>query len=100
VKLPVEFLAGADSDLQLIYEHFEDYRGGSGNLFIATVDAYLTHISTFPEIAPIYFSNIRRQVMRRFPFGIFYEPYPTRVVILAVLDLRQSEEQIKSRIIR
>ncbi len=62
------------------------------------LDAYLARIVVFPEIAPIYFENVRRQVMQRFPYGIFYEPHPTRILVTAILDLRQDEEQILRRL--
>ena len=61
---------------------------------MAALDAYLTRISVFPEIAPTYFQDVRQQVMQRFPYGIFYEPEPTHILVLAILDLRQDEEQI------
>jgi len=36
--------------------------------------------------------------MRRFPYGIFYVPYPTRILVIAVLDLRQDEERVFRRL--
>jgi hypothetical protein len=81
MSLPVEFLSGANADLQNIFDRFEEYREGFGVEFMTAIDAYLTRISNFPESAPLYFQKIRRQVMHRFPFGIFYEPYPTRVLV-------------------
>ncbi len=74
MSLRVEFLSGADADLQEIFNRFEDYREGFGVEFMTVVDAYLARIAVFPEIAPIYFEGIRRQVMQRFPYGIFYDP--------------------------
>jgi len=100
MSLRVEFLFGADSDLQNIFGQFEEYWEGFGVEFMAVVDAYLVRIAAFPEIAPIYFENVRRQVIRRFPYGIFYEPHATRIVIVAILDLRQEEEQILRRLRR
>jgi toxin ParE1/3/4 len=98
MSLRVEFLLGADSDLQSIFSQFEDYREGFGVEFMSVVDAYLVRIASFPEIAPTYFENVRRQVIRRFPYGIFYEPHPTRIMIVAILDLRQEEDQILRRL--
>jgi hypothetical protein len=66
--------------------------------FLTVVDAYLARIAVFPEIAPIYFANVRRQVIRRFPYGIFYEPQPRRILVTAILDLRQEEQQILRRL--
>lgn len=100
MSLRVEFLSGADADLQGIFNRFENYRDGFGVEFMTVVDAYLAHIMVFPEIAPIYFESVRRQVMQRFPYGIFYEPQPTRILVTAILDLRQDEEQILRRLRR
>jgi len=89
MSLRVEFLSGADADLQEIFNRFEDYRQGFGAEFITVVDAYLARIAVFPEIAPIYFENIRRQVIRDFHTASFYESEPTRILVAAILDLRQ-----------
>ena len=67
---------------------------------MAVVDAYLIRIAAYLEIAPIYLESIRRQVIRRFPYGIFYVPHSTRILIVAILDLRQDEEQILRRLRR
>ena len=98
MSLCVEFLSGADADLQEVFNCFEDYRDGFGVEFMIVVDAYLARIAAFPEIAPIYFEGVRRQVMQRFPYGIFYEPQPTRILVTAILDLRQNEQQILRRL--
>ncbi len=98
MSLRVEFLSGADADLQEIFNRFEDYREGFGTEFIIVVDAYLARIAAFPEIAPAYFGSIRRQVIQRFPYGIFYQPEPKRILVAAIFDLRQDEQQILRRL--
>ena len=94
MSLPVEFLSGADADLQEIFNRLEDYRKEFGVEFLVAVDAYLARVSTFPEIAPVYFGKVRRQLMQGFPYGIFYEPHPTRILVAAILDLRQNPQNI------
>lgn len=98
MSLPVDFLSGADAELQNIYSQLEEYREGFGLEFLTVVEAYLTRIATFPEIAPLYLDPVRRQVMSAFPYGIFYEPTPTRILVIAVLDLRQDERTIFRRL--
>lgn len=98
MSLPVVLLSGADQDLQAAFNPFEDFVEGLGAEFVAAVDAHFSHIAVFPRIAPPYEGGIRRQVMHRFPFGIFYEPQPSRILVFAILDLRQDEEQIRQRI--
>ena len=98
MSLRVEFLSGADAELQEVFNQFEDYRDGFGVEFMTVVEAYLARIAVFPEIAPIYLESVRRQIMRRFPYGIFYEVHPARILVTAILDLRQDEQQIIRRL--
>jgi hypothetical protein len=44
MSLPVEFLSGADAELQEIFNRFEDYRDGFGVEFLTVVDAYLARL--------------------------------------------------------
>ena len=41
MSLPVEFLSGADADLQGVFNHFEEYKEGFGVEFMTAVDVYL-----------------------------------------------------------
>lgn len=98
MTLPVEFLRGAHADLQRAFNHFEDYREGFGVEFMTAVDAHLARIGAFPEIAPVYLDKVRRQVMQGFPYGIFYERHPTRILVIAILNLRQDPNKIRRRL--
>lgn len=60
MSLPIEFLSGADAELQGAFNQFEDYREGFGVEFLTAVEAYLSRIALFPEIAPFYFQKGRR----------------------------------------
>ncbi len=93
----VEFLLGADIDLQDAFNRYEDYRNGLGAEFLTVVNVYLTRITIYPDIAPRFLGKIRRQVMRRFPYGIFYEAQPTRIIVGAIMDLRQDDRRILRR---
>src|SRR4051794_36591195 len=98
MSLPGEFLSGADAELQGVFNLYEEYREGFGVEFMVAVDPYLARIAVFPQIAPVYFEEVRRQVMQGFPYGIFYEPPPTRILVAAILDLRQDPQKINQRL--
>ncbi|HEY3853332.1 MAG TPA: type II toxin-antitoxin system RelE/ParE family toxin [Verrucomicrobiae bacterium] len=98
MSLRVDLLAGAEADLQTIFNRLESHADGLGVELLTVVDAYLERITVFPEIAPIYCDNIRRQVMQGFPYGIFYERHPTRIMVVAILDLRQDPKAIRRRL--
>jgi hypothetical protein len=44
MSLSVEFLSGADAELQEIFNRFQDYRDGFGVEFLTVVDAYLARL--------------------------------------------------------
>jgi hypothetical protein len=44
MSLSVEFLAGADAELQEIFNRFQDYRDGFAVEFLTVVDAYLARL--------------------------------------------------------
>ena len=65
---------------------------------MTVIDAYLSRLVVFPESAPMYLDSVRRQVMQGFPYGIFYQAQPSRLLVLAILDLRQDEREIVRRL--
>ena len=66
-----------------------------GDGFEGEVQRALAQIATYPESAPLYAGKFRRILVRRFEHGIFYRVYGQRIVITAMLGLRQSRETIK-----
>jgi hypothetical protein len=58
MSLSVEFLSGADADLQAAFNGFEDYREGFGAEFMIAVDAHLARMAAFPLIAPVYLRTV------------------------------------------
>lgn len=98
MNLPVVFLSGADADLQAAFNRFENYREGFGVEFMQALDAHLARAAKFPLLAPVYLGKVRCQVMHGFPYGVFYEPHPTRILVVAILDLRQDPENIHRRL--
>ena len=47
MSLPVEFLSGADADLQKIFDRFEDYREGFGAEFMTALKPFAPCLSDF-----------------------------------------------------
>src|SRR5262245_43632002 len=76
---------------------YEGRRAGLGARFKAEVDRVLARIQLgpqhFPEIEPGY----RRALVDVFPYGIFFAPKETEIVVLAVLHHRRDPETWKSR---
>jgi plasmid stabilization system protein ParE len=83
---------GADADLQEIYETLGEPQA---NEFLLRLDAALTLLRIFPEQGPVYSANHRRLLVGRQRFhGLYYSIEGRRIVISAIVDLRQDPEKI------
>ena len=87
----------AERGLQEAYNWVEEHRQGREQYFLQDVDLRLEHLKKFPLIGQLYRGRYRRLLIPRYPFGIFYVVESNRIVIHAVLDLRQDPKKIRER---
>ncbi len=62
------------------------------------LDAAFGRLRTFPEISPPIHEAHRRLLVHGFPYGIFYTLEGRRIIVAAVMDLRQDPEIIRRRL--
>jgi plasmid stabilization system protein ParE len=91
-------LAGAEADIQAAYERLEDVREGAGDRFLRELDRCASLVARYPSIGRPHRGPFRKLLVSGYPNGIFYAVQPWRVVIVAVLDLRQDPEAINKRL--
>lgn len=91
-------LLSADQDIQSAFNRYEEVQDGRGEVFIGHLEAAFTLLRTHPEIAPVFRNPYRRLLLKDFPYGIFYQAQPTRLIVAAVMDLRQDPESIERRL--
>lgn len=96
----VELLRGAEADLLEVYVRLEDGRRGLGERFYRTLDLALERLRQHPEMAPVYRRSYRRLVLKPFGLGVFYAIEGDRLMVGAILDLRQDPESIQRRLPR
>src|SRR5690348_5311510 len=96
--MEVVSLVGAEADVQSAYEHLESFIEGAGDPFLREVDRCISLLARYPLIGRPHRGAHRKLLVSGSPYGVFYVVYPTRVVIVAVLDLRQDPEAIDRRL--
>lgn len=87
----------AEAELADAYAWYENKVSGLGADFLNTVEASLFSIKRNPAICPAVHKSIRRCLIRRFPYAIFYTEEPTRIVVLAVFHVRRNPDTWKNR---
>ena len=65
---------------------------------VRQLDAALTMLRQHPEAAPVYAGPYRRMLVREFPYGVFYQAQPTRIIVAAIMDLRQDPRAIRRKL--
>jgi len=76
---------------------YENEREGLGQKFRAAIEEYFQRIADNPEWFPKVRDEVRRAVVRRFPFVIHFLVEKERIVILTVFHTSREPEQLKYR---
>ena len=84
MNLPLIVTPDAEADLVEARVWYEAIREGLGDEFLLCIEAGLDHIRRLPQAAVEVYPGIRRVVVRRFPYGIFYRVDSNQIAILAV----------------
>ena len=72
MTLSVHLRPIARAELQQAYTWYEEQREGLGEDFLLCIEASLDVIRDNPHQFPVMHDEIRRAVIRRFPYAIFY----------------------------
>jgi plasmid stabilization system protein ParE len=87
--------AEADIDEAAIW--YEGQRTGLGQEFLDEVLAIFNALSKNPALYPVVHRRIRRALMRRFPFGIYFLAEADYIVVVAVMHGSRSPRRWQSR---
>jgi len=94
VPLPVVYRLVAKRETIETARTYESLRPGAGSLFLDEIARIERHLSNSPGLYQAVYGPIRRAVLRRFPYGLFYVEEGERVLVLACLDLRRDPQAL------
>ena len=94
----IRFTPEADAELVEARLWYARQREDLDLEFMQSIDDALLRIVTHPNLYPIVYRNLRRAVVRRFPFAIFYEIAGHELQVIAVFHSRRDPERWKSRV--
>ena len=88
----------AEQDLYEIFRWYEGQRTGLGHDFLLQIDAGFRLLARTPLAFPEIYRGIRRHLIKRFPYKIYYLIEEATVVILAVVYGGRDPQWIKKRL--
>ena len=92
------FAPEAQQDIDEAYAWYEDRQGGLGEVFLRRVDACIQAILRRPELYPTVHEDYRRALVRRFPYGVFYESTDDAVIVYCVFHTSCDPEKWRRRL--
>lgn len=91
------FRPAAEKELREAHAWYEERHPGLGAAFLDEVDQAVDRVRESPELYAEIHGRIRRALILRFPYGLFYLVEPERIVVLAVFHGRRDPKIWKER---
>ena len=95
--LPLSVSPTAEAEAREAAKWYEQRSQGLGRAFLELLERALKDITERPGQFPLVHRDIRRALLKRFPFGVFFRVRRNRIKILAVMHLARDPERWRRR---
>jgi toxin ParE1/3/4 len=87
----------AEADIVEARSWYEQRRPGLGREFLDSVQTVLVALGERPAQYPVVHRNVRRALVRRFPYGVFYVPSENDILVIACFHAKRDPRLIVNR---
>lgn len=84
MSLPIRLLPEAKDEFDQATDWYEQKQPGLGATFVARVGDVLNRIAANPHLHAAVYQDVRKAVVRQFPYVVLYREEPGEVVVIAV----------------
>ena len=95
---PVTFEPEVHEDLAGILEWYAALNPRLPEAFLLELRGLVSLIGDSPQMAPVVYRGLRRAVLRRFPYCVYYSVSPESVRVVAILHGRRDSRSLQSRV--
>ena len=93
----LEFHPEALAEFEYASKHYAEIQVGLGIRFVSTVESALQSILDAPETWPILEQDVRRRLVRVFPYVVLYSIESDHILVLAVMHCHQQPSYWRAR---
>jgi plasmid stabilization system protein ParE len=97
VSLPLIFRPEARAEFDEAYDWYEGQRPGLGELFAEQVQKVLERVEAMPKLHAKVLGEVRKAVVVRFPYCVYYREEPSCVRVLSVFHTSRDPRIWQSR---
>lgn len=100
MKYSVSIYSEAEEDIDNAFVWYEQKQIGLGESFYKSINTSVTYISKNPFSCEEIYKDIRRFVIKKFPFGLYYSVNSKNkeIQIIALLHFKRSTKILGKRI--
>jgi toxin ParE1/3/4 len=80
----VLLLPEAREDVLDVFHRYESERKGLGKVFRAALKGTIEHIQQAPLASPLVYKSLRRALVERFPYAVFYRVEAGAIMVVGV----------------
>jgi plasmid stabilization system protein ParE len=84
-------------ELDDAYNYYESQKIGLGDEFLDCVDDTLDRICQMPESYPVVDRDIRRSLVKRFPYAVYYRIVSSRIIAIAIFHGYRDPTRLETR---
>lgn len=95
---PIRFHADAESEMMQAASWYEAQQTNLGKRFLTSVRDALNRIELNPLLYPVVEGDVRRCLIRTFPFGVLFRVQTDCIAVIAVMHLHREPNYWKDRI--
>lgn len=93
----IRFLPEAESELLEAARWYREQAFGLDHEFMRCVDDALATVGRAPSLFPLVHRQLRRALVRRFPYAILFEILGDEILVYAVIHYRRNPQRWKNR---
>jgi len=95
--LSVVFRPEAEAEISQAAQWYEARANGLGSEFVRSLEAAIANIERHPLAYQIVFGEVRRALLRRFPYAVFFKHAQNETLVIACFHLRRDPAQWQER---
>ena len=88
----------AEKEFNEAIDYYEDVRPGLGCELALEVHSTIENVLKHPQAWMLLEYDVRRALVRRFPYAVLYSQEPQALFIIAIMNLRREPGYWKNRI--
>ncbi len=93
----VKFHPAAEAEMLEAATYYELQQTDLGRRFLASTQDAVNRITLNPNLYPTIELDVRRCLLRTFPFSVLFRELPGRIVVMAVMHLHRDPDYWKNR---